>query len=92
MLSPVSFFDGLAVDEEDSLALAACNADIGFAGLAGAIDHAAHHGHLDGFLQPCSRFSTSLAISVQGYWVRPQVGQVMTSGPATGKPTARRML
>ena len=33
--------DGLAVDEEDSLALAACNADIGFAGLAGAIDHAA---------------------------------------------------
>ena len=30
---PGQLFDGLAVDEEDSLALAACNADIGFAGL-----------------------------------------------------------
>ena len=38
------------MDEQDRLALAAGNADIGFAGLAGAVDHAAHDGHFDGFL------------------------------------------
>ena len=85
-------FDGLAVDEQHRLALAAGNADVCFAGFTGPLTTQPITATLMDFLQPCSRFSTSLAIWVQGYWVRPQVGQVMTSGPATGKPTARRML
>ena len=45
------------------------------------------------FRKPSSfrRRSTSLAMSIMGYWVRPQVGQLMISGPFTAKPAARRM-
>ncbi len=42
--------DGLAVDKQHCLALAAGNADVGLAGLTGAVDNTAHNGHLDGFL------------------------------------------
>ncbi len=69
MLSPVSFFDGLAMDEQHSLALAARNADISFAGFAGAIDNAAHHGYLDGLfvaLQPLFHLVGDLGARVLG--------------------------
>ena len=38
------------MEEQHGFALAAGNADVGLPGLTGAVDHAAHHGHLDGFL------------------------------------------
>ena len=77
--------DLLAMLKQHSTVLAACNADVRIAGFAGAIDNTAHNGDFYRLLKPSSfrRRSTSLAISIMGYWVRPQVGQLMISGPAT---------
>ena len=57
------------MDEQHGLALAACNADISFAGFAGAVDNAAHHGHLDGLfiaLQPLFHLVGDLGAGVLG--------------------------
>src|SRR5262249_25382251 len=39
--------DDLAPFEDDALAVAGGDAEVGLAGLAGAVDHAAEHAHLD---------------------------------------------
>ena len=57
------------MDKEDSLALAAGDADIGFARLTGAIDNTAHHGDLDGLfvaLKPLFDFVGDLGARVLG--------------------------
>ena len=75
--------DLLAMLKQHSTVLAACNADVRIAGFAGAIDNTAHNGDFYRLFEALFFQAASLAISIIGYWVRPQVGQLMISGPAT---------
>ena len=77
--------DLLAMLKQHSTVLAACNADVRIAASPGPLTIQPIMAIFTGFLKPSSfrRRSTSLAISIMGYWVRPQVGQLMISGPAT---------
>ena len=77
--------DLLAADEKQGLVLSAGNADVASDASPGPLTTQPIIAILSGFLKPSSRrrASTSLAISIIGYWVRPQVGQLMISGPAT---------
>ena len=57
------------MDEQHRLALAAGNADVCFAGFTGAVDHAAHHGHLNRFfaaLQPLFHLIGDLGAGILG--------------------------
>src|SRR5699024_10476179 len=59
----------LPMDKEDGFPLAAGDADVGLPGFAGAVDHAAHHRHLDGFgiaLQPALHLVGDLGAGVLG--------------------------